>query len=173
MTRPIADSGFALRVKRKDTLEAWNKWSDDTRDKRRIVSDVMGIDEISEDQARALTEDYPLHHLKTGEQLSHNERRVQREHVVDILNGLERLAVGVKFEIYDLAVLRQIGATIIVRYFQKFEPYIVARRKKATDKTRQSRAYVELEELVKVIKDGDDKQAIDEARLEALHQPPS
>ncbi len=166
-----------IRAKRKDTLEAWKAWSDGHSQARRYVTDVLGAAEISDAQALALTANHTLQD-KNGKDLSSDDRQKLREHIADILNGLERLAVGVELGIYDEDVLRLIGGTIIVRTFERFEPYIINRRTRATTRTRQSRAYTELEVLVKMIESTTlkeriqgDQRAIDDARLKALHRP--
>jgi hypothetical protein len=97
----------AARTKRKDTLEAWIKWSDDTRGARRDVTRVLGAGKVTLDQAEALIGG-PGGELrdKHGTLLEESERRKLSDQAQDILNGLERLAVGVQLGIYDVAVLR-------------------------------------------------------------------
>jgi Domain of unknown function (DUF4760) len=148
----LSASRAAARVKRKDTLEAWVKWSDDTREARRDVLRVLGEEQFTPDQAKALAGD-------AGDELrdKHNtvldeaERRKLSDEVHDILNGLERLAVGVRLGIYDVAVLRRMGRTIIALHCERFEPFIKVKQNAKPTTERGSGPYTELAVLYRMI----------------------
>jgi Domain of unknown function (DUF4760) len=168
----IAAYGAVARSRRKDTLEAWVKWSDGTIDARRELTRVLGAKTITDEQAKALTEDVQLLD-KNGAPLDNDAREKLRGQVGDVLNGLERLAVGVELGIYDEAVLRLIGGTIIARTYERFKPYITARQED-TFKDRQTRAYKELKTLYSLIEEPHllatlhgNREEIDTARLAA------
>lgn len=189
----------AVRVKKKDTLEAWNKWSDDHREARRRLTRELGEGEITEEQARILADDTPkppavkpsrryrnqaastqsVPQLKNrrGEAMPDEVVRRLQNDVDDVLNGLERLAVGVELGIFDEAVLRLLGGTIIARTYERFEPYIDAVRESSSTKKRQSRAWSELSVLYHMIEEPrriaswrSNRKSIDNARLKALRR---
>lgn len=164
-----------VRSKKKDTLEAWSKWSDDSRVARTEVSDIFGLEEITVDQAKALAGDFEMKD-KDGRGLTIEKRQEMRGYVAhDILNGLERLAVGVELGIYDEKVLRLLGATIIARTWERFEPYVKAKREQGSNKARQSKAYTELHVLYQIMEEPrliqtlrGSRKSVDTARLIAL-----
>jgi len=129
------------RTKTKDTLEAWAKWADDSREARREVSRVLVKGEednkkLTSEQAAALLGG-PGGKLKDkyDSLLDESERRKLANQIRDVLNGLERLAVGVEKGFYDLAVLRILGKSVITQTYKQFEPYIELTRKKDPAKT--------------------------------------
>lgn len=168
----------ANRGKKKDTLEAWNTWSDDHREARRRLTRELGMSEISEEQATALADPTRARlKNKDGDVVSDETLKQLRGDVCDMLNGLERLAVGVELGIYDEAVLRLMGGTIIARTYERFEPYIDATREAGSTRKRQSRAYTELTVLYNMIEEPrriaswrSSQKTIDTARLKALRR---
>lgn len=59
------------------------------------------------------------------------ETKAQIERVHDIttvLNGLERIAVGCRSGLYDLAEIDSLGGTIIRRTFEQYESFIKVSR---------------------------------------------
>jgi len=166
-----------VRAKKKDTLEAWNSWSDDYRAARRELTRDLGMGEISDEQAKALVVGDTELKNKQGTTLSEEKRKLLDDHVCDMLNGLERLAVGVELGIYDEAVLRLMGGTIIARTYERFEPYIDATRQANSTRKRQSRAYTELTVLYHLIEEPrriaswrSSQKTVDTARLKALRR---
>ncbi len=165
----------AVRGKKKDTLEAWSKWSDDSHVARAEVSRVFGLEEITVEQAKALAGEFEMKD-KDGRGLTVEKRQEMRRYVAqDILNGLERLAVGVELGIYDEKVLRLLGATIIARTWERFEPYVREKREQGPDKKRQSKAYTELHVLYQIMEEPrliqtlrGSRKSVDTARLKAL-----
>lgn len=152
-----------VRTKRKDTLEALGKWVDDTREARRDVTRVL-VDkeknEVTEEQAKALLGG-PGGELKDkyGTALDESERRKLGDQVRDILNGLERIALGVQKDVYDLVVLRRMGRSVIARTYKQLEHYIKsmqneeaqrAKKRKWTEK-RQAHPFKELDTLYRKI----------------------
>lgn len=151
------------RNKRQATIEAWNAWSDACYSDRVLLSKELGPKTISSAQATSLTmvgavlegRNGPLT-LEAKQEVGHSISRV--------LNGLERLAVGVENGIYDVKPLREIGGTIIVRTFERFEPYIIARRESSDIEARQSRVFKSLGRLVGDIR----RKDMDADRLRSL-----
>lgn len=135
----------SIRTKRKDTLEAWNRWLDDTSDARRNVSRRLGTKDLSQPQAHALL-GAPGSLLKDQQRtaLGELERRQLRNDILDILNGLESLAAGVRVGVYDVAVIRVMGRSIIARTYKRFERYITAMREEKSPDKRQPYAFTEV-----------------------------
>ncbi|KAF0957319.1 DUF4760 domain-containing protein [Rhodococcus sp. T7] len=172
-TAVAAYNAFA-RSRRKDTLAAFSLWSDKHYPVRVALSKQLGSHRISREQALALVTAAPLND-KNGAPLSQEDKQQAREQICEVLNGLERLATGVNLGIYDERVLRKIGGTIIVRTYERFEPYIRARHSEAAAEGQQSKAYEQLAILVKILDmprlDATRKNMrddIDRGRLEAL-----
>lgn len=164
----------AARARKKDTLEAWREWSVSSRDARRRLTSALGMEDITKEQGKALAVGDELLGSK-GETLTGPEYTQIKDDVRSTLNGLERLAVGVELGIYDEAVLRLMGATIIARTYERFEPFIVALRESESTKQRQSKAYTELSILYQMMEQPrltemlqGNQQKVDTARLKAL-----
>lgn len=166
----------STRAKKKDTLEAWNQWSDGSRAARRRVTRLVGVDEFTEAQGKALATGASQQLSgKDGVILNEEQFNELKDDVHDILNGLERLAVGVELGIYDEAVLMLMGGTIIARLYERFEAYIEALRKSESTKTRQSKALTELTILYHMMEEPrlkktleGNRREVDKARLKAL-----
>lgn len=149
------------------SLDAWNLWSDSTRKERILISRTLGMQTVREDQAEALTTPGQAVLNKDRVQLQYKEKENLLDAVVVVLNGLERIAVGIKFGIYRRDVVAQIGGTIIVRTWERFQPYVERQRNLADLTRRQENAWIQLEELALHIRK---KKATDAARLEALRR---
>jgi hypothetical protein len=152
-----------VRAKRKDTLQAFGKWVDDTREARIDVARVL-VDkekhEVTMEQAKALLGG-PDGELtdKYGTTLDESERRKLGDQVRDILNGLETIALGVQKGVYDRVVLRRMGRSVIARTYKRLEQYIKyiqneeaerAKKRKWTEK-RQAHPFKELDILYRKI----------------------
>ena len=142
-TALAAYNAFA-RTRRKDTLDAFSAWSDKHYDARVSLSKRLGSPVISQEQAAALVGAGTLLD-REGEPIAQLEKQSIREDLCAILNGLERLAVGVNLSIYDERVLRKIGGTIVVRTHTQFGRYIEERHKE------QPKAYEQLAILVQIL----------------------
>lgn len=64
--------------------------------------------------------------------------------ILQVLNGLERLAVGIERNIYDAQTVRELGATIVVKQHAQLENYIYFKQTAADKDKRQQKAYVAL-----------------------------
>ncbi len=168
-------------TRRQATLEAWTKWSDDTVAERKLISKMLGPRELTSAQAQALahgSSELPTRPIRilgvivrrgTAPPLFTDTERANLVHAaVAVLNGLERLAVGVELGVYRRAVLVDAGGTIIKRTFERFEPYIVLRRTHPEPQRRQEKAYVALEKLAMQIR----YKEVDAERLESLRRQP-
>lgn len=133
------------RSKRQATIEAWAKWSEATSKDRILVTKHLGAEAISQDQGKALAHKGTL--VGINGEVSSEDRNALANAVVRILNGLERLSVGVEQGVYDGTTVEELGATTIIRQYERFEEYIHARRNEGKQKLRQSRVFVELEAL--------------------------
>ncbi len=143
----VSTTALQRRQRRQATVEAWIAWSDNNADGRRCLSNYLGVNKITTEQARGLADESDLI-SKTGEVLSAEDRRQVIESLATILNGLERIAVGARLRVYDPEILRRLGATIIVRTYVRFEPYIEYRRTTQDLDRRQARAYLALTKYV-------------------------
>lgn len=148
------------------TLEAWTAWSDDCIDARKHLSQTLGMKVISDEQAKALADDALVLHDKAGAALSPDDRRLVIYNMIRVLNGLERLAVGVDLGIYKRDALVLVGGTIIKRSYERFEPYIRLRRTTSDANKRQEKAFDQLLALVSHIK----YYEVDAERLKTLRQ---
>ncbi|WP_434922538.1 DUF4760 domain-containing protein [Glutamicibacter sp. PAEs-4] len=155
------------RKKRQDTLEAWSRWSDATLETRSLISEKLGIEEITKEQATALTTHTALVPGRSPDvPLTRDEKNEILTAIAKTLNGLERLALGHQRGIYDLETFREVGGTIILRQFERLKPYVVAKRTMTNRSYRQASAYTSLESFCTKISAR--KATIDAARLNQL-----
>ncbi|WP_285115124.1 DUF4760 domain-containing protein [Leifsonia sp. fls2-241-R2A-40a] len=151
-------------ARRQATIEAWNDWSEGCTEARRRLSQTLGMRTISPDQARALATQGETLFDRDGKPISHDDKQAVLNDVVEVLNGLERLAVGVRLGLYRREVLVLVGATIIKRTYERFEPYITFRRTSPDSDKRQERAFSQLDLLVGHIRQNE----VDSQRLRSL-----
>jgi hypothetical protein len=165
MVTAVSTTALWRRQKRQPTIEAWTSWSDNTLDLRKLLTQHLGPNSISSTQARALVlKDAPLLD-KEGQALGQEIRADIGDSLAVLLNGLERLAVGVRVNVYDAPTLQDLGATIIVRTWERFEPYVQERRTTEDRRYRQERAFIALEaEVARIEK----HRVLDRARVAAL-----
>ncbi|OBG48321.1 hypothetical protein A5670_02965 [Mycolicibacterium fortuitum] len=140
-----------VRGRRKDTIEAWAAWSDQHREGRRLLTRLWGEGPLNVEVSAALADDDAELRGGNGEVLGAAEASEVRTHVRASLNGLERLATGVGLSVYDQHVLQRIGATIIVRQYQRLEEYIKIIQAGTPREIAQRRAYVQLGTLVELL----------------------
>lgn len=160
------------RRKRLDTLEAWSKWSDATLETRSIITHNLGLSEITTEQAVALTTlNAAVPGREPGSKLTAQQKNETLKAIAVTLNGLERLALGHQCGIYSLEIFRVIGGTIIVRQFERLEPYIKAKREMANKDLRQATAYTSLESFKDSVRSRN--ASLDAARLKQLKRPTS
>ncbi|HWH25243.1 MAG TPA: DUF4760 domain-containing protein [Pseudolysinimonas sp.] len=144
-----AGSAYAtwVRNRKKDTLEAWQKWIDGSRDDRRVITDVFGQNSgVNDEQAIALTTGQPM--VVNDRTMTSNEVRELRRTIVRVLSGLERLAVGIEHSLYDLDLIMEIGGTILVATFDRMKPYVLRVQNDPDEDRRKTRAYVGVAALV-------------------------
>lgn len=151
------------RRRRQATLEAWIAWSAATVEARMSITRFLGTGVITATQAQELVEKTALHD-HNGNVLSSDQRAEVGNATVLVLNGLERLAVGVDLGIYDIKTLSMLGGTIIKRTRDRFAPYIAGRREAKDLDLRQARAFVALDSLAEEM----ELRRIDENRLKHL-----
>jgi hypothetical protein len=148
------------------TLEAWNAWSKSSMRSRRLLSARLGLKVISDEQAHALAHEGVTLTDVDGNSLSTKRKQKVLDNMVHVLNGLERLAVGVELGIYRRDVLILVGGTIIKRTYERFEPYIEIRRTTTQLEKRQERAFAQLSALVSQVR----SYEVDVQRLQALRR---
>ena len=151
-------------TRRQATIEAWNAWSEGCTEARRRLSRTLGMRAISPEQARALASQGEALLNLEGKPMTQDEKQAVLNDMVEVLNGLERLAVGVRLGLYRREVLVLVGATIIKRTYERFEPYIVFRRTSPDSDKRQERAFNQLDLLVGHIRSSE----VDSQRLRSL-----
>ncbi|MEE6176805.1 DUF4760 domain-containing protein [Mycobacterium sp. 050134] len=132
-----------IRARRKDTLDALGQWANDTREARGDVTRVLvnkDKNEVTAEQAQALLggPDGKLTD-KYGTALDESERRKLGDQVRDILNGLETIALGVQQGVYDRAVLRRMGRSVIARTYKQLEHYIKCMQKEEAERAKRRR----------------------------------
>lgn len=147
------------RQMRLATLQAWTEWSKSTRISRLKIAKLLGTTPLTAEQAKAISKREPFVSDK-GPVTAEESDAIYRA-ALEVLNGLERLAVGVEQQFYDAQTVRDLGATIIVRQHQMFEQYIVHKRENAGLDHKQMRAYISLSDLVNDFKRHD----LDQERL--------
>ena len=157
------------RQLREATLKAYSDWSDSTLDQRVSLRESLGEKALSQSIAAELAGD-----PNASQELTDEVRTTVRKEIVEVLNGLERVAVGVELGVYDLVTLRSLAGTIIVRYWERFEPYVSAKRGLSNPALRQKAIYLALESLaadLQVLDDAEDEHPLDNERIAALEAP--
>lgn len=101
-----------------------------------------------------------------GHALTTKQKRAVGTAMAQTLNGLERLAAGIDGGVYDLTTVRALGATIIVRTYERFERYIRLRRDAPDADRRQRQVWVNLSALVMELR----RHGLDTERLEELRR---
>ena len=160
------------RTRREATIKVWTEWSDSHYKDRRKVTMVFGEVAMTEAQGQALVNGGILHDAY-GVALTDRQKAEAANALVSMLNGLERIAVGVELGVYDLATLSNLGGTIFARTFERARPYIHARREASEITKRQSLAYVSLQNISALLERKrlvHDRREIDRNRLAALQR---
>lgn len=140
----------ARRSKRQATVDAWISWSTSSSGPRAALTDLLGYRAIDGSQAQALLKHGAELKGKNGP-LSDADKATVSRSMIEVLNGLERLAVGAKLGVYETKTLASLGGTIIRRSRERFACYIVARQDSSNLDLRQKRAYIALDELASEI----------------------
>lgn len=133
------------RQKRQATIEAWTSWSSTTREARLRILGLIGIKSITSEQAQSILKREPFQ-SHAGPVTAKQSEQLYRD-TVEVLNGLERLAVGIEDDAYDSKTVRNMGATIVVRLHGTFAQYIKLRQTMSDDERKQQRAYIALGRL--------------------------
>jgi hypothetical protein len=175
----VAASGVIAnyrRSRREATIKAWTDWSDATIEDRRTMTRYFGLGALNRETGFDIVKMGPqgLHGrapetLRPDELKNAKERATATGAMVRVLNGLERLAVGVEVGVYDFATLNRLGGTIVVRHFERSQTYIEARRTAEDDQLRQANAFTSLQYVAGLL-DHQHQRAIDKARLAALRR---
>lgn len=160
--------GTWRRQRRESTIKAWVEWSRANIEHRELVTKVFGVNNMSDDQGRALVEDLPI----PGVDAQYSGQAPQvRQALVRMLNGLEQIAVGARQGVYDTETLRLLGGTIIARTHNRARPYIKWRRQTDREPLRQAKAYEALESMCDSLERRrliDSTREIDRRRLQQL-----
>ena len=154
------------RQRREATMKAYSEWSDSTWLIRKKLQQMLGDGVLSEAAAAEL-----VGAPGAARTMPKKDRSELVNEIGSVLNGLERLAVGVELGVYDIVTLRRLAGTIVVRYWERFETYIKARRLSAVPTQRQKVAYLAFENVVgelRVLMAKEDKRALDVERLQVL-----
>ncbi|MDQ1746925.1 MAG: hypothetical protein QOD07_1188 [Frankiaceae bacterium] len=161
------------RGKKQATIRAWIEWSDSTVETRRLISNLLGPGNLTEAQSRALATAGARVKGKSGQFLSAANKEKAIVAIATMLNGLERIAVGVETGVYDLGTVRKLGGTICVRSVQRCYWYIRARREFVDEPHRQKTVFLSLELLASQLERKsilDRKTEIDKTRIQVLRQ---
>lgn len=156
-----------------NTIEGHSRWSDATWESRHHLTRVLGEGVLSEKIARAFAEESELADIEwpSGNAPSLEDRERLFREMVSVLNGLERLSIAVHRGAYDLDTLHTLAGTVIVRQWERYEPYVKARRSARRPMRRQTRTFTNLEELAQVLKSRrlkDQKKEVDRDYLSRL-----
>ncbi|WP_367405057.1 DUF4760 domain-containing protein [Kocuria marina] len=147
------------RAKRLQTLTAWSNWFDTTKDDRlRIIRHFSGQQptfmevELLTTPAKRTPENLAVSSFGDKNELEDIKRKI-----MEVLSGLERIAVGVEEGIYDVDTLRRIGGSSIIRYHDRFDDYIQYLQTHPDKNIRQERAYKSFAQMAAEIKEQNDK----------------
>ncbi len=160
------------RQRREATLKAWSEWSDKNRPARRALTKLIGEEVLTAAEGRALVEKSTL---PAGRIRDDQTRQSVHKELVQILGGLERLAVGIEQGIFARDTIRAIGGTVVVRQWDRAYEYVMARRTASDALERQKRAYIALEDLCNLLKREklqDERRDLDRERLRNLRRTP-
>ncbi len=139
-------------ARRTATLDAWKAWSA-LRPERILVNAHVPSGQITDEQAQALATQGMTFRDRHDVDLTHEQKTALLDAVLAILNGLEHLAVGVRYKIYHRDVIVVQGGTITLIMRNRFLPYIEHTRRGSTLKTSQRRAWVQLDKLCDYIEE--------------------
>lgn len=135
------------RAKRESTLKAWSDWVDSTRDFRINLSKIIGANYgLTKKQAEAICDGKPF--TISGQKISQEESITLRRNIRFILGRLERLAVGIEMEIYDLDVIIELGGTLVTRIYGRLRPYITYLHDHPNVSQKNERAYIALDAMI-------------------------
>lgn len=135
-------------ARRRATIDAWQKWSDDTALPRARLADQFRGRRLSRSQASELVTPIVSSRRQTRRDAIDDNRRASFQRDLSYtLNGLERLAAGVHHRVFDRRLLIQLAGTSIQSSYVRFEEYISAVRQGLGGRPRQPRAFSELERL--------------------------
>lgn len=160
------------RQRREATLRAWSEWSDKTIGARQRITRTVGMKAMPAELAQALVDDVSYSSGDVDLTSEESRRKLLKDMVV-VLNGLERLAVGVEAGVFDLVTLRRVGGTIILRHWDRAETYIDARRTAHAETKRQAKVYLRLQQMALDLQRhdlSDNKDEVDRKRLEVLRR---
>jgi hypothetical protein len=135
-------------ARRRATIDAWQKWSDDTALPRARLSDQFHGRRLTRSQATELLTPIGNSKWRKHRDSIDDERRatLQRD-LAYTLNGLERLATGVHLRVFERRLLLRLAGTTIQSSLIRFEEYISAVRRGVGDRPKQLQAFSELEKL--------------------------
>ncbi|MBT2475879.1 hypothetical protein J7E68_15175 [Microbacterium sp. ISL-103] len=166
----VAVSVFVVNTRiarRSATIEAWREWAKESSAARTRIGQAFPALRMTREDAlriRTRTSPAPWWHRRDG------ARRValqdSRRDITQILNGLERIAVGARIRIVDRRLLRRIAGTRIPAAYILFEEYILVVREGQPTRPPQPRAYAELTRLATWIAGG--PQQLDALRQSRL-----
>jgi hypothetical protein len=160
----------ASRGRKQATVDVWTKWSDSTVEARKALTRLLGQQALTAAQAQGFVERQGVVPGANGQPLTSEQRAEAANAMIEVLNGLERVSVGVEMGVYDLATLRALGGTIVVREYTRFSAYIVARQT-AQLPAGQARVFIALANVSDLLERRsivDKKQEIDRRRIKRL-----
>lgn len=114
------------RDRRKQTLDYWEKINQELKVEKRLLLKDYG-NKIESEMAYLILED--------GEE----QKRLNK-----VINIYERLSLGVNIKAYDIKTLNRLVGQNLIDNFNRFEEYIIARRKKLN----RPFAWIEFQTLV-------------------------
>lgn len=160
------------RTRSQATLEAWSAWKDGSAEDRRELARFFSVDTaLNREQSACLDQGLAFHVIRrsdgTMRRVDEEGSRELRRRLRRVLNGLERLAVGAETMIYDRDVLMQIGGTMIVASYARYEEFIARARE------RNTRIYAALHLLVSEAESAQGRgrrRLFDEARVRRIEQ---
>ncbi len=135
------------RNRKKDTLEAWQEWSDASKKNRAALTKVFGQNAgLNDLQAAAICDGEPI--PMVGGFLDRDVTLDLRRRIIRVLGGLERIAVGIEQHVYDLDLIMELGGTIVIGTYTRYLPYVRYVQNHPDLDKRKTTVYISLGALV-------------------------
>jgi hypothetical protein len=128
------------------TLNAYNAVRGDLRETIRRIRHKLAFDDMFDEFT-----DASLKHIIEDNEL--------RDDVARMLGFLNKFAVGIKYDVFNIELLNDLSGTLFVETFKQFRPYINLVRKDSKD------FYIEYERVVEKLKCMKHRKGLEECPL--------
>ena len=105
--------------------------------RRKKESTFNGYNKIREDYRRLNREVLDKLELKIGDELSLQQLSIIRDNpeikvkIQTVLSYVQRIAVGVENDIYDINIMFDLSGTVFIQTFERYYPYVLEARSKS------------------------------------------